>query len=63
VSLLNFVYSIQISAREDVMEVSQVRFWELVPGHVVGSLVVQVIYYLFSNPLSTLVVAKKLKLD
>ncbi|WVZ08677.1 hypothetical protein V8G54_022023 [Vigna mungo] len=32
----------QIYAREDVVEVSQVRFWELVPGHVVGSLVVQV---------------------
>ncbi|KAK7378258.1 hypothetical protein VNO80_03696 [Phaseolus coccineus] len=32
----------QISAREDVVEVSQVRFWELVPGHVVGSLIVQV---------------------
>ncbi|CAJ1908573.1 unnamed protein product [Sphenostylis stenocarpa] len=32
----------QISAREDVMEVSQARFWELVPGHVVGSLIVQV---------------------
>ncbi|KAL9331689.1 hypothetical protein ACSQ67_001299 [Phaseolus vulgaris] len=32
----------QISAREDVVEVSQVRFWELVPGHVIGSLIVQV---------------------
>ncbi|XP_027349397.1 metal tolerance protein C2 [Abrus precatorius] len=32
----------QISAREDVMEVSQARFWELVPGHVVGSLSIQV---------------------
>ncbi|KAH1194795.1 Metal tolerance protein C2 [Glycine max] len=32
----------QISAREDVMEVSQARFWELVPGYVVGSLIIQV---------------------
>ncbi|XP_057438760.1 metal tolerance protein C2 [Lotus japonicus] len=32
----------QISALEDVMEVSQARFWELVPGHVVGSLLIQV---------------------
>ncbi|KAL5134931.1 Metal tolerance protein C2 [Glycine soja] len=32
----------QISAREDVMEVSQARFWELLPGHVFGSLIVQV---------------------
>ncbi|CAA6666642.1 unnamed protein product [Spirodela intermedia] len=28
----------QISAREDVLEISRARFWELVPGHVVGSL-------------------------
>lgn len=28
----------QISSREDVLEVTQVRFWELVPGQVVGSL-------------------------
>ncbi|XP_078442524.1 cation efflux family protein [Wolffia australiana] len=28
----------QISALEDVLEVSRARFWELVPGHVVGSL-------------------------
>ncbi|TQE03314.1 hypothetical protein C1H46_011040 [Malus baccata] len=32
----------QITAREDVSEVSQARFWELVPGHVVGSISVQV---------------------
>ncbi|KAK6945379.1 Cation efflux protein [Dillenia turbinata] len=32
----------QISAREDVVEVSQARFWELVPGHVIGSLSLQV---------------------
>uniref|UniRef100_A0A2C9V8U3 Cation efflux protein transmembrane domain-containing protein n=1 Tax=Manihot esculenta TaxID=3983 RepID=A0A2C9V8U3_MANES len=32
----------QVTAREDVSEVSQARFWELVPGHVVGSLSVQV---------------------
>ncbi|XP_068341967.1 metal tolerance protein C2-like [Pyrus communis] len=32
----------QITACEDVSEVSQARFWELVPGHVVGSLSVQV---------------------
>lgn len=32
----------QISASEDVLEVSQARFWELVPGHVVGSVSLQV---------------------
>ncbi|KAF8396049.1 hypothetical protein HHK36_017661 [Tetracentron sinense] len=32
----------QIIARENVSEVSQARFWELVPGHVVGSLSLQV---------------------
>ncbi|KAK7285476.1 hypothetical protein RJT34_20249 [Clitoria ternatea] len=32
----------QISAREDVVEVSQARFWEFVPGHVVGSISIQV---------------------
>ncbi|KAJ9181194.1 hypothetical protein P3X46_009348 [Hevea brasiliensis] len=32
----------QVTAREDVSEISQARFWELVPGHVVGSLSVQV---------------------
>ncbi|KAL6141523.1 hypothetical protein ACLB2K_059811 [Fragaria x ananassa] len=32
----------QIAAREDVSEVSQARFWEVVPGHVVGSLSLQV---------------------
>ncbi|KAL1312312.1 hypothetical protein HN51_038935 [Arachis hypogaea] len=32
----------QITAQEDVLEVSQARFWELVPGHVVGSLSIQV---------------------
>ncbi|KAK3227212.1 hypothetical protein Dsin_007074 [Dipteronia sinensis] len=32
----------QITSREDVTEVSQARFWELVPGHVVGSISLQV---------------------
>ncbi|KAL0383769.1 UNVERIFIED_CONTAM: Metal tolerance protein C2 [Sesamum calycinum] len=32
----------QISSREDIAEVSQARFWELVPGHVVGSISLQV---------------------
>ncbi|ERN17070.1 hypothetical protein AMTR_s00044p00068470 [Amborella trichopoda] len=32
----------QISALEDVSEVSQTRFWELVPGYVVGTLSIQV---------------------
>lgn len=32
----------QIVSREDVTEVSQACFWELVPGHVVGSLSLQV---------------------
>ncbi|KAI5397595.1 Metal tolerance protein C2 [Lathyrus oleraceus] len=32
----------QISAREDVLEVSQARFWELVPSRVIGSLSMQV---------------------
>uniref|UniRef100_A0A6N2N5E9 Cation efflux protein transmembrane domain-containing protein n=1 Tax=Salix viminalis TaxID=40686 RepID=A0A6N2N5E9_SALVM len=32
----------QVSAREDVAEVSEARFWELVPGHVVGSILLQV---------------------
>ncbi|KAJ4831069.1 Metal tolerance protein C2 [Turnera subulata] len=32
----------QVSARDEVIEVSQARFWELVPGHVVGSLSLQV---------------------
>lgn len=32
----------QITAREDVKEISQARLWELVPGHVIGSLSVQV---------------------
>ncbi|XVE75726.1 hypothetical protein DITRI_Ditri12bG0115700 [Diplodiscus trichospermus] len=32
----------QITSYEDVTEVSQARFWELVPGHVVGSLTLQV---------------------
>lgn len=31
----------QVSSREDVAEVSQARFWELVPGYVVGSLSLQ----------------------
>lgn len=60
------VCAVQISAREDVVEVSQARFWELVPGQVVGSLTIQVIYFLFSFPLSILVLTsgnKKLKLD
>ncbi|KAF2289500.1 hypothetical protein GH714_036681 [Hevea brasiliensis] len=32
----------QVTAREDISKISQARFWELVPGHVVGSLSVQV---------------------
>ncbi|KAL6336677.1 hypothetical protein AAG906_035991 [Vitis piasezkii] len=32
----------QITAHEDVLEVSQACFWELVPGHVVGSVTLQV---------------------
>ncbi|XP_057509694.1 metal tolerance protein C2-like [Actinidia eriantha] len=32
----------QVMSREDVTEISQARFWELVPGHVVGSLSLQV---------------------
>ncbi|XP_074307017.1 metal tolerance protein C2 [Silene latifolia] len=32
----------QIAALEDVSELSEVRLWELVPGHVVGSLSLQV---------------------
>ncbi|XP_024031148.1 metal tolerance protein C2 [Morus notabilis] len=31
----------QITSHEEVSEVSQARFWELVPGHVVGSLSIQ----------------------
>lgn len=46
------LYVVQISAREDVLEVSQARFWELVPGRVIGSLSMQVVCYLFSFPLS-----------
>ncbi|KAF9597265.1 hypothetical protein IFM89_016406 [Coptis chinensis] len=32
----------QITSLEDVSEISQARFWALVPGHVVGSLLIQV---------------------
>ncbi|XP_062168026.1 metal tolerance protein C2 [Alnus glutinosa] len=32
----------QITAREDVSEVTQARFWESFPGHVVGSVSIQV---------------------
>ncbi|KAG6743773.1 hypothetical protein POTOM_052474 [Populus tomentosa] len=32
----------QVSARADVVEVSEARFWELVPGHVIGSISLQV---------------------
>ncbi|KAH7856211.1 hypothetical protein Vadar_033995 [Vaccinium darrowii] len=32
----------QVMSREEVSEISQVRFWELVPGHVVGSISLQV---------------------
>lgn len=28
----------QVSSREDISELSQARFWELVPGHVIGSI-------------------------
>lgn len=34
--------SSKIDALEDVNEVSDARFWELVPGHVVGSLSLKV---------------------
>ncbi|KAK4281810.1 hypothetical protein QN277_013261 [Acacia crassicarpa] len=45
----------QITAREDVLEVSQARFWELVPGHVVGSLSIQVKKGVDDRPLLGLV--------
>lgn len=32
----------QITSVEDVSEIAQARFWELIPGHVVGSLMIQV---------------------
>ncbi|KAB1222390.1 Metal tolerance protein C2 [Morella rubra] len=32
----------QITAREDVLEVAQARFWELVPSHVAGCVSIQV---------------------
>ncbi|XP_059288612.1 metal tolerance protein C2 isoform X1 [Lycium ferocissimum] len=32
----------QVSSRDDVSEVAQARFWELVPGHVIGSISLQV---------------------
>ncbi|KAH7692062.1 Cation efflux protein [Dioscorea alata] len=32
----------QITALEDVSEVSQARFWEIVPGHAIGSLSIQI---------------------
>ncbi|WCJ34022.1 Metal tolerance protein C2 [Euphorbia peplus] len=32
----------QVCGREDVHEVSEARFWELVPGHVTGSLQLEV---------------------
>lgn len=32
----------QVSTREEITEVSQARFWELVPGHVIGSISLQV---------------------
>ncbi|XP_043692636.1 metal tolerance protein C2-like [Telopea speciosissima] len=41
----------QICTLEDVLEVSQARFWELVPGHVVGSLSVQVKKGLDDHPI------------
>ncbi|KAL4296223.1 hypothetical protein GQ457_12G013710 [Hibiscus cannabinus] len=31
----------QITCREDVIQVSEARFWEVVPGHVVGSLLLK----------------------
>nr|GFA60274.1 metal tolerance protein C2 [Tanacetum cinerariifolium] len=31
-----------VSSLEDVIEVPEARFWEFVPGHVVGSVSVQV---------------------
>lgn len=32
----------QVNSREDILEVYQARFWELVPGHVIGSISLQV---------------------
>lgn len=32
----------QVNSREDISEVSQTRFWELVPGHIIGSISLQV---------------------
>lgn len=40
-SALNKCYR-QVISRDDVSEVSQPRFWELIPGYVVGSLTIQV---------------------
>lgn len=40
--LLNSL-SVQITSREDVSEVLEARFWEVVPGHTVGSLRLQVL--------------------
>lgn len=39
--------SLQITSREDVVEVLQARFWEVVPGHTVGSLRIQVLASFF----------------
>ncbi|XP_073287364.1 metal tolerance protein C2-like [Primulina huaijiensis] len=33
----------QVSSRNDIAEVSQTRFWELAPGHVVGFISLQMI--------------------
>lgn len=33
----------QITSREDILEITQARFWELVPGQVVGSLSLAVV--------------------
>lgn len=32
----------QVASHEDVSEISQARFWEMVPGHVIGSISLQV---------------------
>lgn len=48
----------QVSSREEVSEVSQARFWELVPGHVIGSISLQVITKLYCVPLPWWVVFK-----
>ncbi|XP_071909177.1 metal tolerance protein C2 isoform X2 [Coffea arabica] len=47
----------QVSTREEISEVSQARFWELVPGHVIGSISLQVAGYKDQIPRAALAVA------